>query len=82
MSKENAQHGNVVALGTSIGDLCSIVTFAMASGIPVEEVAEWVKNGTLPSVVLSDFRMVNVRQLRQDLLNGKVDFKVGDYSHE
>ncbi|TRX75347.1 hypothetical protein [Pseudomonas mangiferae] len=73
--------GNVVSLGSRISDLCSIVTFATASGIPVDEVVEWVENGTLPSVTLADFRMVNVGQLRVDLLNGKATFSEGDYSH-
>lgn len=82
MNKANPAHGNVVPLGTSIGDLCSIVTFATSSGLPVSEVVELVENGTLPSVRVSDCFMVNVRKLRQDLLNGKDEFKEGDYSHE
>ncbi|QLF92796.1 hypothetical protein HW090_06155 [Pseudomonas sp. ABC1] len=63
-------------------DLCSVKTFAEISGIPVEEVVEWVENGTIPSVRFSDFRMVNLGQLRADLLSGKKEFKEGDYSHE
>ncbi|WP_282339030.1 hypothetical protein [Pseudomonas sp. PS02288] len=74
--------GNVVPLGRGIGDLCSIVTFASASGIPVDEVVEWIDNGTLPSVTMADFRMVDVGKLRADLLNGKETFSEGDYSHE
>ncbi len=83
MSKPNADQtgSNVVPLGTAISNLCSIVTFASASGIPVEEVTEWVENGTLPSVTFSDFRMVNVGKLRADLLSGKESFTAGDYSH-
>lgn len=48
MSKPNADQtgSNVVPLGAAISNLCSIVTFASASGIPVEEVTEWVANGT------------------------------------
>lgn len=82
MNKANAHHGNVVPLGSAMGDLCSIVTFASASGIPVDEVAEWVEDGTLPSLTFADFRMVNVGKLRADLLSGKEEFKAGDYSHE
>lgn len=43
MSKPNADQtgSNVVPLGAAISNLCSIVTFASASGIPVEEVTEW-----------------------------------------
>ncbi|WP_212630620.1 hypothetical protein [Pseudomonas sp. KB-10] len=82
MNKANPNHGNVVPLGAAISDLCSIVTFASASGIPVDEVTEWVEDGTLPSATFADFRMVNVGKLRADLLNGKESFKAGDYSHE
>jgi hypothetical protein len=82
MNKANPNHGNVVPLGAAISDLCSIVTFASASGIPVDEVTEWVEDGTLPSVTFADFRMVNVGKLRADLLGGKETFKAGDYSHE
>jgi len=81
MNKANPSHGNVVPLGAVMGDVCSIVTFATASGIPADEVAELVNNGTLPSLTFADFRMVNVGKLRADLLSGKEDFKEGDYSH-
>lgn len=73
--------GEAVPLGTGIGDLCSIVTFATACGIPVDEVVEMLDNGTLPSVTTADFRMVNVGQLRADLLSGKDTFAEGDYQH-
>ncbi|MBS4148797.1 hypothetical protein ACMC9K_14930 [Pseudomonadota bacterium DY0742] len=88
MSKSNADQqqlnadANVVPLGAAISNLCSIVTFASASGIPVDEVVEWVENGTLPSATFSDFRMVNVGKLRADLLSGKESFAAGDYSHD
>lgn len=82
MNKANAEHGNVVPLGAAIGDVCSIVTFATASGVPVAEVVEWVETGTIPSVTYGDFRMVNVGRLRQDLLSGKEEFKEGDYSRD
>lgn len=73
--------GDVVPLGTGIGDVCSIITFATACGIPVDEVIQLLENGTLPSVTTADFRMVNVGQLRHDLVNGKESFNEGDYSH-
>lgn len=83
MSKPNADQtgSNVVPLGAAISNLCSIVTFASASGIPVEEVTELV-DGSLPSVTFADFRMVNVGKLRADLLSGKESFAAGDYSHD
>lgn len=74
--------GEVVPLGTGIGELCSILTFATACGIPVGEVVEMVENGTLPSLTTADFRKVNVGLLRADLLNGKDTFAEGDYSHD
>ncbi|QMV64802.1 hypothetical protein VUJ49_07020 [Pseudomonas berkeleyensis] len=82
MTNPNSKQGNVVALGAAIENLTSIVTFASASGIPVEEVVEWVENGTIPSARFADFIMVDVGKLRADLLSGKKEFKEGDYDHE
>lgn len=62
-------------------DLCSIKTFAEMSGVSVEEACEWVSNGTVPSMRLADFRMVNLARLRADLTKGKTEFNAGDYSH-
>jgi hypothetical protein len=74
--------GDVVPLGTGVGDVCSIVTFATACGIPVDEVVELLENGTLPSISTADARMVNVALLRADLLSGKDTYAEGDYSHD
>lgn len=82
MTNPNSKQGNVVALGAAIENLTSIVTFASASGIPVEEVVEWVENGTIPSARFADFIMVDVGKLRADLLSGKKEFKEGDYEHD
>lgn len=79
---KNSPMGNVVELGAHIGDMAAIDTFASACGLPVEEVAEWVKNGTLPSIVFAGQRLVDVRRLRADLLTGKQDFVEGGYNHE
>lgn len=62
-------------------DLCSVKTFAEMSGISIEEAIDWVDNGTVPSMRLADFRMINLARLRDDLLKGKTTFKEGDYSH-
>jgi hypothetical protein len=62
-------------------DLCSVKTFAEMSGISIEEAIGWVDNGTVPSMTLADFRMVNLARLRDDLLKGKTEFKAGDYNH-
>jgi len=62
-------------------DLCSVKTFAEMSGVSAEEAWEWVANGTVPSMRLADFRMVNLARLRADLNKGKTAFNPGDYSH-
>ncbi|MNR30735.1 hypothetical protein D3C85_1482040 [compost metagenome] len=62
-------------------DLCSVKTFAEMSGISIEEAINWVDTGTIPSMKLADFRMVNLARLREDLLSGKTVFAEGDYSH-
>lgn len=62
-------------------DLCSVKTFAEISGVSVEEAINWVDTGTIPSMRLADFRMVNLARLRTDLLKGKTTFAEGDYSH-
>lgn len=62
-------------------DLCSLKTFAELSGVSVEEVADWAATGTIPTLKLADFRMVNLARLRADLTKGKAEFKEGDYAH-
>jgi hypothetical protein len=62
-------------------DLCSIKTFAELSGVSIEEAINWVDSGTIPSMRLADFRMVNLARLRDDLEKGKTVFAEGDYSH-
>lgn len=62
-------------------DLCSLKTFAELSGVSVEEVADWAATGTIPTLQLADFRMVNLARLRADLEKGKAEFKEGDYAH-
>jgi len=51
-------------------DLCSLKTFAEMSGVSVEEAADWAATGTLPTMRLADFRMVNLARLRADLKKG------------
>ncbi|MDT4838579.1 hypothetical protein FQZ97_723390 [compost metagenome] len=62
-------------------DLCSVKTFAEMSGISIEEAIDWVDTGTIPSMKLADFRMVNLARLREDLLKGKEVFAEGDYKN-
>lgn len=63
-------------------DLCSVKTFSEMSGISVEEAINWIDSGTIPSMKLADFRMVNLARLRDDLLKGKTVFAKGDYVHD
>ncbi|MNN87815.1 hypothetical protein D3C81_2054200 [compost metagenome] len=58
-------------------DLCSVKTFAEMSGISIEQAIDWVDTGTIPSMKLADFRMVNLARLREDLLKGKTVFAKG-----
>jgi len=62
-------------------DLCSLKTFAEMSGVSVEEAANWSATGTIPTIRLADFRMVNLARLRTDLKKGRKEFNEGDYSH-
>jgi hypothetical protein len=79
--QQSSVSGEDDSLGNSTIDLCSVGTFAEMSGVSVEEAIDWVDNGTVPSMRLADFRMVNLARLRADLLKGKTEFKAGDYSH-
>jgi hypothetical protein len=51
-------------------------------GVPIEEAAEWVRNGTVPSIEMDGQRVVNMVRFRADLLSGKSTFAEGDYRHE
>lgn len=62
-------------------NLCSIKTFAEISGVSVDEAFEWVSKGTVPSMRLADFRMVNLACIRADVNDGKTVFNPGGYSH-
>jgi hypothetical protein len=62
-------------------DLCSVKTFAELSGVPVEQVVDWVDEGTVPSMKMAGMRMVNLARLCADLDKGKRSFNKGDYSH-
>ena len=72
----------VVGLGSNLGDLAAIDAFASSCGLPADDVARWVQNGTLPSIVFAGQRMVNVQRLRADLLQEKPEFNEGDYSDD
>ncbi|MGQ7815030.1 hypothetical protein ACUTAH_05045 [Metapseudomonas furukawaii] len=62
-------------------DLCSVKTFAEMTGVSIEEAIAWGDDGTIPSLRLAGFRMVNLARLREDLLKGKTEFSAGDYRH-
>lgn len=63
-------------------DICRIPAFAEMCGVPIEEAAEWVRNGTVPSIEMDGQRVVNMVRFRADLLSGKSTFAEGDYRHE
>lgn len=63
-------------------DLCSIATFAEMCGVSYEEAAQWAEDGTVPSVQMGCFRMINLARFRADLLLGKPTFSAGDYRND
>lgn len=63
-------------------DICSVSTFASMCGASIDDVIAWMNNGTIPSVKVSDFRMINIAKIKADLDGGKSSFDAGDYDDE
>ncbi|HHM9104240.1 Uncharacterised protein [Pseudomonas aeruginosa] len=63
-------------------DLCGIATFAQMCGVTYDEAAQWAEDGTVPSIQMGCFRMINLIRFRADLERGKATFDAGDYRHE
>jgi hypothetical protein len=63
-------------------DICSISTFASMCGASIDDVLVWMNTRTIPSVKVSDFRMVNIAKIKADLDAGKSSFNEGDYDDE
>jgi hypothetical protein len=63
-------------------DVCSVGTFAAMCGASTDEVIAWMDSGTIPSVKVADFRMVNLAKIKADLDGGKGNFGEGDYDDE
>lgn len=63
-------------------DICSISTFASMCGASIDDVIAWMNTGTIPSVKVSDFRMINIAKIKADLDAGKSSFNEGDYDDE
>lgn len=63
-------------------DICSVSTFAAMCGVSIDQVVSWMKQGTVPSVKVSDFRMINLAKIKADLDAGKSSFNEGDYDDE
>ncbi|HEJ3681546.1 TPA: hypothetical protein SL434_003785 [Pseudomonas aeruginosa] len=63
-------------------ELCTVAAFAEMCGVTYDEAAQWAEDGTIPSLDMGTFRMVNLARFRADLLKGKNTFDAGDYSHE
>jgi len=51
-------------------------------GVSYAEAEQWAEDGTIPSLDMGTFRMVNLARFRADLLKGKATFDAGDYRHE
>ncbi|HBN9510207.1 TPA: hypothetical protein L3944_002084 [Pseudomonas aeruginosa] len=63
-------------------ELCTVVAFAQMCGVSFDEAAQWAEDGTIPSLDMGTFRMVNLARFRADLIKGKNTFDAGDYRHE
>ncbi|HBO4338430.1 TPA: hypothetical protein NIF19_000119 [Pseudomonas aeruginosa] len=63
-------------------DLCGIASFAEMCSVSYDEAAQWAEDGTVPSLQMGCFRMINLARFRADLERGKASFDAGDYSHE
>ncbi len=48
-------------------DLCGIATFAQMCGVTYDEAAQWAEDGTVPSIQMGCFRMINLIRFRADL---------------
>ncbi|WP_181926054.1 hypothetical protein [Pseudomonas citronellolis] len=46
-----------------------------------DEASQWAEGGTIPSLDMGTFRMVNLARFRSDLSKGKATFDAGDYRH-
>ncbi|MCB1667861.1 MAG: hypothetical protein KDI24_05830 [Pseudomonadales bacterium] len=53
--------------------------FAQLIGKETKTIRSWVTTRAIPTVKVGGSRMVNIEQLRQDLLAGKRSFVAGDY---
>ncbi|WP_425327380.1 hypothetical protein [Pseudomonas nitroreducens] len=62
-------------------ELCTVAAFAKMCGVTFDEAAQWAEDGTIPSLDMGTFRMVNLARFRADLLKGKNTFDAGDYRH-
>ncbi|AGI82767.1 TPA: hypothetical protein ACJYBB_004360 [Pseudomonas aeruginosa] len=63
-------------------ELCTVAAFADMCGVSYTEAEQWAEDGTVPSVQMGCFRMINLIRFRADLERGKATFDAGDYSHE
>ncbi|AXR13659.1 hypothetical protein ACM7LV_08830 [Pseudomonas aeruginosa] len=63
-------------------ELCTVAAFADMCGVSYAEAEQWAEDGTIPSLDMGTFRMVNLARFRADLIKGKNTFDAGDYRHE
>ncbi|MCT7342555.1 hypothetical protein N5K55_23575 [Pseudomonas aeruginosa] len=65
-----------------IGEAYGIATFAEMCSVTYDEAAQWAEDGTVPSIQMGCFRMINLVRFRDDMERGKATFGAGDYSHD
>ncbi|HGN1453397.1 TPA: hypothetical protein ACKRRX_000764 [Pseudomonas aeruginosa] len=63
-------------------DLFGIATFAEMCSVTYDEAAQCAEDGTVPSIQMGCFRMINLVRFRDDMERGKATFGAGDYSHD
>lgn len=62
-------------------ELCTIAAFAEMCGVSYDEASQWAEDGTIPSLDMGTFRMVNLARFRSDLNKGKATFDAVGYRH-
>ena len=50
--------------------------------VTYDEAAQWAEDGTVPSIQMGCFRMINLARFRDDMERGKATFGAGDYNHD
>jgi hypothetical protein len=62
-----------------IPPLLSQQRFAELVGKEAKTIRSWVVTRAIPTIKVGGSRMINIEQIRKDLLAGKLNFVAGDY---